>query len=270
MRNNKIKMGIIMCGIWALSACDQKTQSPVDQTTQAKTQQSAEVLPYLNIQENKAQYALPFCEKKNCIDIDIQTINTQDQWINDWVSKNQANVIQNQINLKQNLSLQEAINAYVKKSDEWQKLFNKNKPYELALTTKVVSARNQFVLLQISVNSKQEDVTVKDRQYFFVADRRLKKGLGILDVIQTDKQTQMNEIIQENYKKWLKEQGAESRKNAPKKLFWGQAEWFFDTEGVGLHFRPNDIVKDGTQLDIYLSKAETQRVLKPEIFQKMF
>jgi hypothetical protein len=59
--------------------------------------EKAEVLPYLNMQEAKADYALPFCEKKNCIDVDIQTIKTQDEWLNTWIAKNQANVIQQQI-----------------------------------------------------------------------------------------------------------------------------------------------------------------------------
>ncbi|MBD0076832.1 hypothetical protein IAF28_19800, partial [Acinetobacter baumannii] len=45
-----------------------------------------------------ASFAVPFCEKKNCIDVDIQTIKTQDAWLNSWIEKNQAKVIQAQIN----------------------------------------------------------------------------------------------------------------------------------------------------------------------------
>jgi hypothetical protein len=39
---------------------------------------------------------------------------------------------------------------------------------------------------------------------------------------------------------------------------------------VGLHYRANEIVEDGTQLDIYLSKEQTQKILKAEVFQRMF
>ena len=60
------------------------------------------------------------------------------------------------------------------------------------------------------------------------------------------------------------------QKAAPKKLYWGQSDWFFDGEGVGLHYRANEIVKDGTQLDIYLTKEQTAQVLRPEVLEKMF
>jgi hypothetical protein len=64
------------------------------------------------------------------------------------------------------LTLQQAINAYVKKSDEWQDKYSKNKAYELRMNTRIASQRNQYVLLQIGVDTKQEDIAVKDRYYF--------------------------------------------------------------------------------------------------------
>lgn len=54
------------------------------------------------------------------------------------------------------------------------------------------------------------------------------------------------------------------------KLYWGQADWFFDQEGIGLHYRTHEIVKDGTQLDIYLTKAQTQQVLKADVYTQLF
>lgn len=152
-------------------------------STQDHPVEKAEVLPYLNLTETKASYAVPFCEKKNCIDVDIQTIKTQDAWLNSWIEKNQAKVIQAQINLKKDLSLQQAINAYVKKSDEWQDKYSKNRAYELHIRTRIASQRNQYVLLQLALDSKQEEITIKDRYYFFVADRKLHKNLTLLDVL---------------------------------------------------------------------------------------
>ena len=80
-----------------------------------------------DIEEAKANLAIPFCEKKNCIEIDIQTVNTQDAWMNQWIEESQSKVIQDQIGLKQAMTLQQAVNAYVKKSDEWQKEFEQLK-----------------------------------------------------------------------------------------------------------------------------------------------
>ena len=62
---------------WSLLACDSKKDQDKDNASILQPKlETAEVLPYLNIQEAKADYALPFCEKKNCIEIDIQTIKT--------------------------------------------------------------------------------------------------------------------------------------------------------------------------------------------------
>ena len=256
---------------WSLLACDSKKDQDKDNASILQPKlETAEVLPYLNIQEAKADYALPFCEKKNCIEIDIQTIKTQDAWLNHWIANHQSNVIQAQIDSKQNMTLQQAVNAFVKKSDIWQEEFPKNKAYELHLQTRVASQRNQYVLLQVSINTLQADVSIKERQYFFVADRKLKKSLSILDVIDPKKQNQLNTWVQEKYAEWLEKQDKDVKKQAPKKLYWGQSDWFFDGEGIGLHYRANEIVEESTQLDIYLSKAQTQQILKAEIFQKMF
>lgn len=264
----------LMIGMMALTACDHPKKNGADsaQATEQHTApvEKAEVLPYLNMQEVKADYALPFCEKKNCIDVDIQTIKTQDQWLNAWIAKNQANVIQQQIEQNKNLTLQQAINAYVKKSDEWQDKYSKNKAYELHLNTRIASQRNQYVLLQVGVNAQQEDIAVKDRFYFFVADRKLQKSLSILDVIQKNQQNALNDIIQAHYQQWIDKQSTEVKKQVPKKLYWGQADWFFDSEGIGLHYRANEISKDAPQLDIYLSTEQSKQMLQPDIYQQMF
>lgn len=264
----------LMIGMMALTACDHPKKNETDsaQATEQHTAavEKAEVLPYLNMQEAKADYALPFCEKKNCIEIEIQTIKTQDTWLNKWIETHQAWVIQNQVGLNQEMTLQQAVNAYIKKSDAWEAEFPKNKAYELHMQTRIASQRNQYVLLQVSVDTKQAEVSVKARQYLYVADRKLKKNLTILDVIQPQKQNALNNLIQQKYQEWLDQQDMLVKKSAPKKLFWGQSDWFFDGEGIGLHYRAGEISEDAPQFDIYLDKAQTQQMLKPDVFQKMF
>jgi hypothetical protein len=274
MNGKIVGASVIAIGL-ILSACDasNKEQSdPSHEKSEASVlkTEKAEVLPYLNIQEQEAKIALPFCETKNCIDLSIQTVHTEDVWLNDWIAKSQAVVIQDQIGMKQNMSLQQAINAYVKKSDAWQAEFSKNKAYELAMYTRIAYQRNQYVLMQLGVDTNQEGIKVKERYYFFVADRKKQKAVTLLDLIQTSQQSSMNNLVQQAYQTWLKEQTTEVKKHAPKKLYWGQADWFFDQEGVGLHYRTHEIVKDGTQLDIYLTKQQTKQILKADAYQHMF
>ena len=264
-----ILISAISIFVWKSSQSSSSSQTKLA-GTQTQNIEKAEVLPFLNLQQVKADYALPFCEKKNCIDVDIQTIKTQDAWINDWIAKSQTKVIQDQIDLKKDLSLQQAINAYVKKSDEWQDKYSKNRAYELHLHTRIASQRNQYVLLQLGLDTKQEELTIKDRYYFFVADRKLHKSLSLLDVLKKDQQTAMHQMVQVAYQDWLKKQTVEIKKEAPKTLYWGQADWFFDGEGIGLHYQANQITKEAPQLDIYLSTEQTKKILQPEVYEQMF
>ena len=271
--NNIIQIAVLVLAGLAVSACDSSKQSQDQQNSDSASifkQDKAEVLPYLHILQQPAKIALPFCETKNCIDIDIQTLVTQDQWLNDWMAKTQAMVIQDQIGLKQNMSLQQAVNAYVKKSDDWQAKYSKNPAYQLSLYTRIAYQRNEYVLLQVGVDSKQEDVKVNERYYFAVADRKKQQGVTLLDIIEPKQQVYMNELVQKAYQDWLKQQTPEARQKAQKKLYWGQADWFFDSEGIGLHYRSLQIVDEGKQLDIYLTKAQTQQVVKADIYQTMF
>ncbi len=59
-------------------------------------------------------------------------------------------------------------------------------------------------------------------------------------------------------------------KKTPQKPYWGQADWFFDGEGVGLHYQANQITKDAPQLDIYLTTEQTKKILQPEVYEQMF
>jgi len=270
--SKEILLGSVIGCSLLLGACHKNEQPSVEQkeSTAVTPEEKAKVLPYLNIQEKSADIALPFCETKNCINLDIQTLKTADSWLNQSIEKQQAKVIQDQIGLKQDMSLQQAVNAYVKKSDAWQAQLKLNKAYELSLYTRIPYQRNQFVLMQIGVDSTQENIRVKERYYFFVADRLQQKILSPLDIINPEQQLQMDQIVQQAYQKWLKDNNAEVQQKAPKKLYWGQADWFFDQEGIGLHYRSQEISKDAKQLDIYLTKEQTQQVLKVDIYQNMF
>ncbi|WP_335974116.1 hypothetical protein [Acinetobacter calcoaceticus] len=264
-----ILISAISIFVWKSSQSSSSSQTKLA-GAQTQNIEKAEVLPFLNLQQVKADYAVPFCERKNCIDVDVQTIKTQDAWLNEWIAKSQAKVIQDQIDLKKDLSLQQAINAYVKKSDEWQDKYSKNRAYELHLHTRIASQRNQYVLLQLGLDTKQEELTIKDRYYFFVADRKLHKSLSLLDVLKKDQQTAMHQMVQVAYQDWLKKQTVEIKKEAPKTLYWGQADWFFDGEGIGLHYQANQITKEAPQLDIYLSTEQTKKILQPKVYEQMF
>lgn len=274
MTHRGIGFGLIVSSL-LLTGCDSSERKETleekpDSPVQVQRNNKAEVLPYLNIQEQPAKIALPFCENKNCIHLDIQSLHTADPWINSWITAQLAQVLQDQIGLKEKLSLQQAVSSYVKKSDAWQRKNRRNEAFELSMYTRIPYQRNQFVLLQIGLDSNQGESKVQARYYFFVADRRGQKMLKMLDVIEPKQQKYLDSLLQKAYQDWLKQQDHAVKRAAAKTLSWEQANWFFDQEGLGFHYRSNEIIKDAKQLDIYLTKQQTQQVLKAEFYSDMF
>lgn len=261
---------LIMSVMMLNLGCESSSNSRQEEHPLTQTEEKQQKLSSLNIKEQAADIALPFCEHKNCIEIHIQTIQTQEQWMNDWISKNQANVIQGLIGLKQNMTLQQAVNAFIKQSDVWQTEDESHVAYELTMFTRMAYQRRQFVLLKLSVDVKQQLMHEKELDYFFVADRKQKKTLSLPAIINKNQQVELNDIVQKAYQEWLTKQAEDIQQQAPKKLSWRQADWFFDQEGIALHYRNNEIVNQAKGLDIYLTKLQTQKVLNAEIYSQMF
>lgn len=237
----------------------------------AVIEEKANVLPYLDAKPQAAQFVLPKCSGKNCLKLELESLTTQDPWLNTWLTACQAQVLMQQIDQEQaNLSLQQAVNRYAKASDAWKKLHTANTAFQLQLTTEIAYQKNGIVLLKILVNSHQVDTKVKDRLYFFVADRHAQQALTLKDVIAADYAKTLQDIVNQDYKKWLNTQTDEVQSAAPKQLAWQQGEWFYDVEGIGIHFRAGQLSPTAEQLDIYLTAAQTKRVLNAALYQTLF
>lgn len=268
-------IGLTLCvasSLLLLTACDSKSDKEQHTASAAvATQPLAEVLPYLDIKEQALTQGLPSCQKKYCVDFEIQTLHSQDSWLNDWIAEQQAAVVMQQVGLeKQQVNLPQALEAYAKKSQEWQQEFDQNQPYRLKMNSKIAAQRNQYVLLQLSVDSQQGDTSVTQRQYFHVADRKLKHSVALAEIVQEKQVAQLDAWVQAAYKDWLKKQSKVVRIGSAQRLDWQKADWFFDQEGIGLHYRINQIALDAAVLDIYLTHAQTQQLLKADVFQAMF
>lgn len=253
-----------------MASCEKQPESTTQKSGQSAQVKNADVLPYLNDDAFQVEIKSENCTKSVCEKIEILSLKTADHWVNQQLNNHLAFVIQDQINEKEKLSLDQSIETYISRSESWMKEFSLNQPYELDILTQVATQRNQYVLIQFIVNTKQAEVIVKDRGYFMVLDRKQKKVLQLQDVIQKNQINDFERILQLSYQKWLKAQSSEVRSIAPVNFSWKNQEWFFDGEGIGVHIRANEIVKGGEQLDIYLNHAQTKQVVVPQIFQKMF
>lgn len=264
-----------------LTACND-AKAPVESVTQpekkailvpqtAGVAETAKVLPYLDAKASPPQFVSPQCASKNCLNLKINTLITQDPWLNNWLSRCQADVLMQQIEQEQkNPSLQHAVNRYAAASQAWQQQSKQHQAFQLDLETALVYQKNGIVLVQMQVNSHQAQTKVKDRLYFFVADRHNQQHLAITDVIDSDYAKTLQDILNQHYKKWLATQSDEVKTTAPQQLAWQQGQWFYDQEGMGLHFRAGQISPIAEQLDIYFTAAQTKRVMKATLYQTLF
>ncbi|MCG2916608.1 hypothetical protein, partial [Escherichia coli] len=62
------------------------------------------------------------------------------------------------------------------------------------------------MLLQIGLNAKQEEITIKNRYYFMVADRKSKRMIAVNDILNPKQQAQFEQCVQAAYKKWRSQQ----------------------------------------------------------------
>lgn len=255
-----------MCVLLAhLTACQDDSKLSVEQ--QAELERT---LAPLNIKIQAADYAVPFCEKKDCLNMSIQSISTQNDDVNQWIARSQGHVIQQQIGLNQNLTLQESVDAYVKKSDAWRAEDKKNKAYNLQMATRIALQRQNYVLIQLMVHSQQGSQVVDNQVYYFVFDRKQNKGLKLLDILKDDHQHRLHDIIQTYYKEWRGKQSAKVKAQLPDVLYWGQADWFFDQGGIGLHYRKGQISADAPIFDIYLTPEQGKAMVKEDIYKILF
>lgn len=274
--------GIVGIGLLTtLTACEQATTPLKEAETKLQPQliQHAAVLQEMSTTEpvlihldavaQMAKVVIPECSGSACVDLKIHSLHSQDTWFNDWVSQAQAQVLLQELGLQtSNLSLQQAVNRYAKASQQWSEQHSSHQPYQLQLMTQLGYQKNGYVLLQIRVDRQQADEQVKDRIYFFIADRNTQKTLKLQHILVQNQTKTMDKILHQYYQKWLQSQQSELK--LPKKLIWQDAEWFYDTQGIGLHFRSGMLAKQSPQLDIYLTAEQSQRVLKPELYQTLF
>ena len=262
-----------------VSACERKDSASAPAVTESDTASVSGVLSPVNPKEDlkgltiqmiKPELALPFCEHKECLQIDIQSLSTTDVWLDQWIEQRISTAILDLLESKQAMNLQQAVNRFVEASDQWQQQNKQHTPYQLEISTRIAMQRAEYVLLQVLVNAKVKDAEIQQRSYFFNSQRHEQKQLSVLDVIAPTQQQQMHALVQAEYQKWRAGLPADQAQAAPKTLYWGQADWFFDEEGIGLHYRAGQIADALPQFSIYFNREQTEKLLQKEIFKTLF
>lgn len=265
-----MKFVSLMSSIFAISlaACTPSHDKSAKDEQYLHQQEEKQGYPVLIAVPQSADYGLPFCEKQYCLDVEIFGLKSQDEWFNHYVDQQIANLIRLQLQLEQKLSLQKAVNEFVRLSDEWQEE-KKNQPWSVLIQTRVATQHHEITLLQIQTEYTLGDLEVPEKIYYFVVDRKKQEGIKLYDVIKDNMREEFGSFLQTEYQKWLETQP--NKDKFTEKIYWANQDWFFDDQGVAVYYRSADLSTTTTDdnLTIYLPKAQTKKWLKINYFDQL-
>ena len=231
-----------------------------------------------------ADYALPFCEDEYCIDVEVFGFKSKDQWFNDFVKTQNADLIRQQLGISQKLSLQRAVNEFVQRSDAWREIqlaeniHAKSQAWSMYIKPRVAMQQDEMSLLIINTSYQLGEEVVPEQQYFYVVDRKAKKSWRLYDAINENQRVSFTHFIQAQYETWREQVSAdlsdEDQAKLPTKVYWANQDWFFDEQGVAIYYRFNDLCEEceatnGKDFTIYLSPTQSQQWIKAPLLKQL-
>lgn len=258
---------LLMC-----AACS-KTPESKDKTQQQLQQQEAQQgYPVLIAMPEIADYALPFCEKKYCIEAEIFSFKSQDQWFNAYSNQQIADLIRKQLGLSQKLSLQAAVDTFVQMSDAWQAEDEKqnSKAWTMYIKPRIAMQQGEIALLVIHAEFDLGKKVIPAQDYFFVVDRKQQKTLRLYDVVREQERQAFTLEMQTQYQNWKNTLTEEQQVPLPEKIYWANQDWFFDEQGIAIYYRGSDFGLDAAKnLTIYLTPEQSKAWVNVDVLRSL-
>ncbi|MFB2578923.1 hypothetical protein ACEYX6_07200 [Acinetobacter sp. c2-A9] len=114
------KIVLVLPLLLALVACNGELNSAKTDAEKLQQQEQKQGYPVLIATPTVADYGLPFCEKRYCLEVEIFDFKSQDQWFNQFTNEKIADLIRKQLGIGEKMTLQQAVDVFVQRSDEWR------------------------------------------------------------------------------------------------------------------------------------------------------
>ena len=267
----KIAISFILLLIGALYGCTPKKETDTQENTYLHQQEQQQGYPVLIATPQSASYGLPFCEKQYCIDVEIFSFKSEDTWFNQLVDQKIADLIRQQLGIAQKLSLQVAVNEFVKRSDQWQET-QEHQPWSVYIQPRVVAQQGEITVTQIQTEYKLGDQIIPQQFYYFVVDRKNQHVFKLYDMVEQDKRVEFGLYIQQEYEKWRETQ--ENKQQLKPQIYWANQDWFFDDQGIGIYYQSQQLALDtesivNNNFTIYLDIAHLKRFINKQYLIKL-
>ena len=247
-------LGLLLL-IAGLNACSPPVPPESKEDSYLNQQQEKQGYPILIATPQIADYGLPFCEKKYCIDVEIFSFKSQDLWFNEYVNQKIANLMTQQLGLQHKLSLQMAINEFVKMSDLWQEE-HPQQAWSIYVQPRVVFQHNEIAVLEVKTQYLADNRNPQAKTFYDVIDRKRQRSIRLYDLVKPESRVDFGGYLLGEYRKWLKDKN--DYQDYPEKIYWANQDWFIDEEGLAIYYRATDFNSEdqGRPLVVYLSPAQ--------------
>lgn len=240
----KNAISFILLVVGALYGCVPQKDTRTEEAVYLQEKEQQQGYPVLIATPESADYGLPFCEKQYCIDVEIFSFNSEDKWFNQLVNQQIADLIRQQLGIDQKLSLQLAVDEFVRRSDQWQET-KENEPWSVYIQPRVVLQQGEIAVTQIQTEYTLGDKSIPQQFYYTVADRKEQKLFKLYDMVEETKRVEFGLYIQQQYEQWREQ--SEYKQQLKAQIYWANQDWFFDDEGIGIYYRGQDLAENAEE-----------------------
>ena len=193
-------LGITACQKHNETAEQVKTPTPATTAAQAATGE-------LNAKTMKANYVLPACEGDGCPQVDIQRLETDKPWINQFLDQKILELSNVQLSEQpaKLTTLQANVDRFVQAAKQDSIARGAPVPYTMQITPEFLGEKGNTALFKLSAAFYTGGAHGSALDNYYTLDLKQKKQLRLADIMLAEQQPKLHELVHQQYADWVKQ-----------------------------------------------------------------
>lgn len=189
----------------SLAACQKPNQNA--EPAKASTAATQPAPNPLDVKVLKASYALPACSGEGCVQVDIQRLQTNKPWINQFMDQQilQLSNVQLSEALAKPTTLQANVDRFVQAAKQDTIARGAPVPYSMQVTPEFLGEKGDIGLFKISAAFYSGGAHGSAFDNYYNLDLKQKKQLQLADLLLPEQQPKLYELVHQQYADWVKQ-----------------------------------------------------------------
>lgn len=213
-----------------------------------------------------AAIKLPQCKGKECSEIDIKQVQSNDAWVNQFFADEILN-ISNPVVEGKSHSLQESVDYLMTASQQDAKSRGKAVPYEVKIEPEYLGERSNISRFKIETSSYTGGAHGSALKIYYNLDRAHQKQVLIDDIVLQGQKQKLYKLVHDQFVAWVKSTNpdaniAEYEKGWPFNL---TSNFNFDEKGLDFQYQQYEIAPYASGLPHFsVPYTQLKGIVKPE------